>query len=190
MKSPLPMHRALLFAVTACAGLLLAVMATAASPPSGSGKLPDLLSGKELVIGGAVGGGPLPSGASGHHVAWNASVELTERDAFLISNGACAFNISYELFNVGPVDATGPFKNVIRSDASTVSTQSALSQPAMSHRTISTQAYLAPGSHLLTIALDDGHNVAESVETNNYYAIRYTLGGKCGRAPLTLPPTR
>lgn len=188
MKWPPPMRRTSLFAVSACAGLLLAVMATAATPPPGAGKLPDLLSGKELVIGGAVGGGPLPSGASGHHVPWNASVDLTERDAFLVSNGACAFNISYELFNVGPVDATGPFKDVIRSDASTVSTQSALSQAANSHRTISTQAYLSPGSHLLSVALDDGHAVPESNEMNNYYAIRYTLGGKCGRAPVT--PTR
>ncbi len=185
MKSTLRMHRTSLFALTACAVLMLAVTASAATSPPGPGKAPDLLSGKELVIGGAVGGGPLPSGASGHHVAWNASVELTEHDAFLVSNGACAFNISYELFNVGPVDATGPFKNVIRSDASTVSTQSALSQAANTHRTISTQAYLSPGSHLLSIALDDGHVVPESNEMNNYYAIRYTLGGKCGKAPVT-----
>jgi hypothetical protein len=155
-------------------------------PPPGR-RLPDLTSGKEIIVGGSVGGGALPSGVVGHHVAWGTVVALTDADAFLISNGRCAFNISYVLANIGPVNAAGPFKDVIRSDASTVSIQSALSQAALTHRSINTQAYLDRGIHTLSLMIDDGNAVVESNELNNYFTIKYRLGGKCGpgSSPLT-----
>lgn len=145
--------------------------------------LPDLTSGKEIIVGGAVGGGPLPSGVVGHPVPWGGSVVLSDKDAFLISNGRCAFNISYVLANIGPANAGPPatFKDIIRAGAGTVSIQSALTQAALTHRSINTQAYLpAPGPYVLSLTIDDGNAIAESNELNNYFTIKYTLDtSKC-----------
>ena len=156
-------------------------------PPTAAGipcrQLPDLTSGKEIIVGGAVGGGPLPSGVVGHHVPWGGSVVLSDKDAFLISNGRCAFNISYVLANIGPANAGPPatFKDVIRAGAGTVSIQSALTQAALTHRNIDTQAYLpAPGPYVLSLTINDGHLVTESNYANNYFTIKYTLDtSKC-----------
>jgi hypothetical protein len=142
--------------------------------------LPDLTSGNEIIVGGAVGGGPLPSGVVGHHVPWGTSVVLSDKDAFLISNGRCAFNISYVLGNIGNANAGPPatFKDVIGagSPPGVVSIQSALTQAAHTHRSIDTQAYLpAPGPHVLSLRINDGHLVTESNYANNYFEIRYTL---------------
>jgi hypothetical protein len=156
-------------------------------PPNAAGipcrQLPDLTSGKEIIVGGAVGGGPLPSGVVGHHVPWGGSVVLSDKDAFVISNGRCAFNISYVLANIGPANAGPPatFKDVIRAGAGTVSIQSALTQAAHTHRNIDTQAYLpAPGPYVLSLTINDGHVVTESNYANNYFTITYTLDtSKC-----------
>jgi hypothetical protein len=153
--------------------------------PIPCGKLPDLTSGNEIIIGGAVGGGPLPSGVVGHHVPWNTSVVLSDKDAFSISNGRCAFNISYVLANIGNGNAGPPatFKDVIRAGTppGVVSIQSALTQAALTHRNINTQAYLpAPGPHVLSLTINDGHLVTESNYANNYFTIKYTLDtSKC-----------
>ena len=145
--------------------------------------LPDLTSGKEVIVGGAVGGGPLPSGVVGHHVPWGGSVVLSDKDAFLISNGRCAFNISYELANIGGGNAGPPqtFKDIIRAGAATVSIQSALTQAAHTSRSINTQAYLpAPGPYALSLTINDGHSITESNFLNNYFTIKYTLDtSKC-----------
>jgi hypothetical protein len=108
---------------------------------------------------------------------------LSDKDAFLISNGRCAFNISYVLANIGPANAGPPatFKDVIRAGAGTVSIQSALTQAALTHRNIDTQAYLpAPGPYVLSLTINDGHLVTESNYANNYFTIKYTLDtSKC-----------
>jgi len=158
---------------------------TTPCPPNPAGipcnKLPDLTSGAEIIVGGAIGGGPLPSGVVGHHVPWGGSVVLSDKDAFSISNGRCAFNISYVLGNIGPVNAGPPatFKDVIRAGippGGVVSIQSALTQAALTHRNINTQAYLpAPGPYLLSLTINDGHLVTESNYANNYFTIKYTL---------------
>lgn len=104
----------------------------------------------------------------------------------MISNGRCAFNISYVLANIGPANAGPPatFKDIIRAGippGGVVSIQSALTQAALTHRSINTQAYLpAPGPYLLSLTINDGHLVTESNYFNNYFTIKYTLDtSKC-----------
>jgi len=152
----------------------------AAGRPIPCSKLPDLTAGPEIIVGGAVGGGPLPSGVAGHHVSWGSSVVLSDKDAFLISSGRCAFNLSYELRNIGAANAGPPaasaFKDAMRAGASVVSIQSSLSQDAGTHQTINTQAYLpAPGPYALSLTINDGHLAPESTFLNNYFTIKYTL---------------
>lgn len=147
--------------------------------PNPNCKLPDLTSGREIIVGGAVGGGPLPSGVVGHHVPWGTTVNLTDKDAFLNSNGQCAFNISYVLANIAPVNAPGPFKDVIHEDLNVVSIQSALSQAASSHRSINTRAYLPGGGHTLALTINAGHAQPESNYANNHFDIKYVLVGNC-----------
>ena len=144
--------------------------------------LPDLTAGPEIIVGGSVGGGPLPSGAAGHHVTWSSSVALTDKDAFLISGGRCAFNLSYELRNIGGGNAGPPdtpaFKDVIRAGTppAAVSVQSALIQGAGTNRIINTQAYLPSGGpYVLSLTINDGHAAPESNFLNNYFTIRYTI---------------
>jgi hypothetical protein len=141
-------------------------------------KLPDLTPGNPVVVGG-------------HSTNWGGGVTLTDKDAFLNSNGHCAFNIAYIQRNIGLADALPPFKNVLRADAATVSIQSAMTQPAGTQQTVHTQAYLPGGVHTLSLKLDDGNVVVESNEANNVGAIKYQLTGNCAStAPTDRLPTR
>lgn len=135
-----------------------------------------------LVISGS--GGP----TTGHMVPWGASVTLGEAEAIVRSNGMCAFNIHYEMKNVGPA-ATAPaappvagprFTNRLLADGTAVSQQTDLYLPAGASQTIDTQAYLPTGTHALTLSLNDGFTILESDTTNNKVGIQYVLNGTCG----------
>ncbi len=141
--------------------------------------MPDIVSKKGIIIGGAVGG------AGGKFVPWGGSVTLTEADALHGSpNSECAFNLSDDMENAQPVP-TGPvkFANRIKVDGVEKSKQSMLSLAANEARQVNTQAYLPIGSHGLRLFLDDDHNVTEmppNGETNNAPpAVKYVLQGKC-----------
>ena len=136
-------------------------------------KLPDITSRKGMTIGGAVGG------AGGKFVSFGDTVVLTDADSFLQSGGQCAFNISYNMVNIGSAPTAPVFKNRIRSDGTVVTIQSNLSLNAGQSRQINTQAYLAPGQHALTLSLDDDHAVNESNEGNNKFGVTVMLRGAC-----------
>lgn len=141
-----------------------------------------------IVIGGAVGG------TGGHFVPWNNSVTLGEAEAIGRSNGQCAFNVHYEMTNIGPLatapaapPATGPrFTNRLRSDATVVSQQTDLYLNAGQTTGIDTQAYLTPGGHTFSLALNDGFTVPESNVMNNSFQVKYLLNGTCNEATRTL----
>ena len=110
---------------------------------------------------------------------------LSDKDAFLVSNGRCAFNLSYVLRNIGGGNAgppaTAAFKDVMHAGGGGVSIQSSLSQAAGTQQTINTQAYLpAPGPYALNLTINDGHLAPESNYLNNSFTIKYTLDtAKC-----------
>jgi hypothetical protein len=119
----------------------------------------------------------------GHATHWGAGVTLTDADSLPGPRPYCAFNIVYILGNIGLGNAgppdTATFKDVIRVDGVTVSIQSGLSQAAMTHRPITTQAYLPMGVHTLTLDVNDGFVVSESNVLNNHFSMKYQLTGKC-----------
>lgn len=153
---------------------------TATTPAAPTPKA-DLVDNKGIVIGGAFGG------TGGKSVAPGGSVKLASSDAFLMSNGKCAFNISYTMENNGTAAAGPSFVNRIYNGANVISQQSGLNLDAGKTKTVNTQAYLSPGASTLRLALDAGNAVVESNEANNISEYKVQLDSPCG---LTTGSTR
>lgn len=109
---------------------------------------------------------------AGHPAPWGGMITLSASDAFLVSGGTCAFNISYDLKNSGGAPTAPPFKNRLKRDSTVVSIQSNLSLAVGENRTINTQAYLTSGPHILGLFMDNDFVVAESNEGNNVRRIK------------------
>jgi CARDB len=135
--------------------------------------LPDITSQVGITIGG-------------HSAAWGGVIVLTPADAVLQSGGQCAFNVSYDMKNIGAAATSPAFINRIRDSATVITQQSGLSLASGESRVINTQAYLAPGGHGVSLMLDDGLVVTESNETNNRFRVKVELNGRCdGQPPQT-----
>jgi hypothetical protein len=130
---------------------------------------PDITSRNGITIGGAIGG------AGGHFSNWGGTIRLTASDALLISGGHCAFNLSYDMENIGTAMTTPEFLNRLRTGSNVVSIQSALSLDAGETRQINTQAYLPRGIHTLSLGLDSDHVVRETNEINNVRRVRIVV---------------
>lgn len=142
-------------------------------PPVPGKQLPDITSRKGITIGGAVGG------AGGKFSPWGGTITLTQADSFLQSGGKCAFNVSYDMVNLGPVATSPAFANYLRTNVEVVSQQTGLSLNAGETKQVNTQAYLAPGPPFLALVLDKDHVVAESSEANNAFQVKIVLQAKC-----------
>jgi hypothetical protein len=140
----------------------------------------DITSKNGITIGGAIGG------AGGKFVPWGGSVTLTEADAFIKSNGHCAFNVAYDMVNTGSAP-TAVFKNWLVAKGTTVAINSNLSLGASSSKLIYTQPYLPQGTYELALRLDAENSVAESNEINNILAVKVNFEGACGATPAPAP---
>ncbi len=116
-------------------------------------------------------------------VAWNGQLALTAADAVAATGGRCAFDLEYTMTNAGDGPASPAFWNRLRTGTQVVTQQSGLTLAPESDRTARTQGYLAPGSHTLTLTLDDEGDVAESDETNNRRSVTVDLRGSCAEQP-------
>lgn len=112
-------------------------------------------------------------------VAWGGAVELTVGDAFLVSDGKCAFDIEYDMVNVGKRMAEPAFWNRVRSAGDVITQQSNLTLATGEKRIVKTQGYLAPGNQTLSLTLDDENDVAEGNESNNSFSVDVNLIGPC-----------
>lgn len=115
----------------------------------------------------------------GKSASWGGALALTDADAFLQSNGQCAFNLSYGEVNLGPVATSPAFANRLRAGATVISQQTGQHLTAGESKSINTQAYLAPGDHVVSLMLDDGNVVTESNEGNNHFRVKVRLDGRC-----------
>lgn len=147
----------------------------------------DITSQKGITIGGAIGG------AGGKFVPWGGSVALTDADAFLQSNGHCAFNVNYDVKNAGDAATDVPFKNWIIANGSTVAINGMITANGMQSfnpgqtKQVSTQPYLPLGSYDLKLKLDTENNLIESNEGNNEVSIKVVLTGSCFGKPVEPP---
>ncbi|HME82747.1 MAG TPA: hypothetical protein VKF82_11840 [Candidatus Eremiobacteraceae bacterium] len=136
--------------------------------------LPDLVPLPPLRIGN-------PAHTPVPNTTWGVGLTLTDADAFLHSNGRCAFNIWYEFKNQGLAIAAPPFKNTIKVDGVSIVSVNGPFAPlaAGASRAVQTQAYLPGGVHQLSLDLDSGTVVTESNKPNNHVSIKYQLTGNC-----------
>ena len=155
-----------------------------ALPPVDQRRRPDITSKKGITLGGDVGG------AGGKFSAWGGHINLTEADTKLpVGNGKCAFNASYDMENIGTAATSPDFLNHLKEDANVVAINSVLHLNAGEPKQVNTQVYLTPGTHVLSLWLDDGgaapnHVVHESNESNNVFRVKVTLDAKCGAKPV------
>jgi len=143
-------------------------------PSLASPTMPDLVSQHGITIGGAIGG------VGGHFSAWGGTITLSAADAIVVSGGKCAFNVSYDMVNLGTDATSALFKNNLRIGSTDVSIQSSLSLAGGATRQIDTQAYLQPGTNTLSLTLDSENAVAESNEANNVSTV--TINVNCPAA--------
>jgi hypothetical protein len=140
-------------------------------------------------ITGTTGGVTISGNGFPDTVKWNGTATLTDSQAAARVNGLCAFNIHYDMANVGasatapyPPPAPGPrFTNVLYDDTVAASKQTDLYLAVGAVEGIDTQAYLMPGTHTLKLSLDDGNAVKEANESNNTFSLTYVLSGTCGK---------
>ncbi len=144
---------------------------------------PDIVSQKGLTIGGA------SPGAGGKSSAWGGSINLSKADSYAHDGGKCAFNVAYDMENIGSVAAGPAFTNRLYADADVVSQQTNLSLNAGETKQILTQAYLPPGTHLMRLVVDADNSVAESNEANNTTTLKVVLDADCSTAATTPPGT-
>lgn len=137
----------------------------------------DLTGVKGVSFGGAIGG------AGGKFVPWGGTVTLTDADAFLFSNGKCAFNVAYDMVNQGRAATGAAFKNTLFAGAKVVAIQSGLSLAAGQSKLIPTQPYLPSGSYEMRFYFDSENVVKESNESNNVRVIKVNSNASCGISP-------
>ncbi|MDK2126054.1 hypothetical protein [Parachitinimonas caeni] len=132
--------------------------------------------GPGATFGGEVGG---KNGKTGE---WTKLIELNSSDAFLKSNGKCAFNISY------PMTAKIDFdelSNQIFDGNTLISQQTHIAMKAGETRAVNTQAYLTPGKHLIRFVFDaEGSSNLEG----HGRALYINLSGSC-EGTTTTPGT-
>lgn len=132
----------------------------------------DLGSLRGISIGGTTGG------AGGAFGLWGGQLALKSSSAFLQSGGKCAFNMSYDLENTGSATQQA-FVNRLMSGATLVGQQTGLAMGTQETRQIMTQAYLAPGSQVLTLLIDADKQTGDINRQNNEKHITVTVDGKC-----------
>jgi CARDB protein len=115
----------------------------------------------------------------GHFSAWGGSVTLSGSDASSQINGVCSFKIAYDMVNVGNADTAPKFVNRLRSGATPIGEQSNLTLDAGKSQQVAGQIALKPGSHGVTLSLDDGKVVSESNELNNVFRVKIVVNSKC-----------
>jgi hypothetical protein len=158
--------------------LALAFLAAAASPLSAAP--PDIT----VPAGSAI------KTSTGKTAVWGAgTLNLSDADTVVQSNGQCAFTFTYTMINLGGPTAPGAtFGNNLKTSApapaATVSHQTALSLTDNLPHPVTTQAYLHPGPGVLNLYLDDdgaapNHEILESNERNNFFAVKYNVDSKC-----------
>jgi len=90
----------------------------------------------------------------------------------------------YDMTNAGTVATSPVFRNDLKEDGNVVAQTGMLHLDAGQTMQVKTQAYLSPGTHALSVYLDNGgaapnHEVVESDEANNIFSVKFTLDASC-----------
>lgn len=107
-------------------------------------------------------------------------INVATTDAFLASNGKCAFNVKYD--EVSGVAATGTTNRLFSNDT-LIAQNTKIDLSANVLKTIWTQPYLVPGQNNVKIVVN-----ADSA-TPSVGWVRVNVSGTCGAPATTTPPT-
>jgi hypothetical protein len=129
--------------------------------------MPDLTSSKRLVING------------GTTVLWGSVLSVDATQAKAASQGRCRFEFDSRLQNIGNQPSGAFIARWSDSRTGTVSSRQIPSIAPGGTQTPHDQVELTPGKHLLTLELDDTHQVTEANETNNTFKITLNVTGNC-----------
>lgn len=120
--------------------------------------------------------GSLSAGTSGL-----ATITLSDKDAFLTSNGKCAFNVRYD--EMSRVAVTGTSNRLYSNDTLIAQNTKIDLQPNIL-KSIWTQPYLVAGTNNIRVVVN-----ADSATPSTKW-LRVNVTGTCGAAvPVTPPPT-
>jgi hypothetical protein len=109
---------------------------------------------------------------------WGTPVTIPDGQAYNMERGKCAFRISYDMVNQGPVATLLVFKNTLTAGPAIVSTDDSLLLNGLQAKQVNTHAWLSPGTYDLILRLDAGNTVPETNELNNVMRVRVTLDGR------------
>jgi len=116
----------------------------------------------------------------GKFVAWGGAVTLGRSNAKRVaSNGACVFEVSYQMSNDGKVATKPAFINRLRDGRMLSAVNSNLHLNAGETKTLLTEPTLISGNHTFSVSLDDGRAVSESNEGNNLFRVMVNVDKTC-----------
>ena len=123
----------------------------------------------------------IAQGILGASVAAGTPINVSDKDAFLVSGGKCAFNVKYD--EVSATAATGT-TNRLYSNDTLIAQNTKIDLVAKVVRTIWTQPYLVPGVNNVRVVVN-----ADSAAPSTKW-VRVNVSGTCGAAlPVTPPVT-
>ncbi|CUI06236.1 hypothetical protein [Massilia antarctica] len=117
-------------------------------------------------------------GTMGSNVLTGTAINVSDKDAFLVSAGKCAFNVKYD--EISATAAVGTTNRLFSNDK-LVAQNTKIDLSARVLKTIWTQPYLSPGLNNVKVVVN-----AESAMPSIKW-IRVTVAGTCGAAPVAAP---
>ncbi|MES2148545.1 MAG: hypothetical protein V4508_02015 [Pseudomonadota bacterium] len=177
--------------------LSASVCATNFGTPVAAPKAAAPVAGASLVSTGTVAAGPqlgdsfrivkpdgstvIQQGTLGSSVLTGTPITISDKDAFLVSGGKCAFNVKYD--EVSSLAATGTTNRLYSNDA-LIAQNTKIDLLPNVLKTIWTQPYLFPGVNNVRVVVN-----ADSAAPSTKW-IRITVSGTCGAvaAPVVTSP--
>jgi len=123
----------------------------------------------------------------GQFINVGAAETLHTYRAKAFSNGKCLFGFEYNVKNQGAAKTPVPFRNVVLWDTGIIAQHAGQILNGGVSRDYFFDAWLEPGSHLLTLRADADQAVQESDETNNQRITRVVVMGACTDSFTTRP---
>ncbi len=121
----------------------------------------------------------IAQGVMGSNVLTGTPINVSDKDAFIISGGKCAFNVKYD--EVSSTAAAGTINRLYSNDR-LIAQNTKIDLAPNLPRTIWTQPYLTAGVNNVRIVVN-----ADGAAPSTKW-IRVNVSGTCGAAPTTVTP--
>jgi len=157
-----------------------ATTAVAAAPVGVSSTVAGPQAGENFRIVKPDGNTIIQQGKLGTNVLTGVPITISDKDAFLVSGGKCAFNVKYD--EISPVAATATTNRLFSNDALIAQNTNIDVQPGVL-KTIWTQPYLVAGVNNVRVVVN-----ADGAAPSTKW-IRINVTGTCGAATAPVNPS-